>query len=331
MKKIFKGIGITILVIIFLLLAGYIYFNLTYPKVEPAQNIKIERTAERIQHGKYLANHVTICIDYHSPRDWTKYSGPVIAGAEGMGGADFGKAEGLPATLYAKNITPYKLNNWTDGELIRLITSGVNKDGNVIFPLMDYPALSHLSEEDLYSIVAYIRSLKPIQNTVPESKVNFPVNLIIKTIPKTYKPTAEPDKSDPKEYGKYLVTIAGCSGCHTPSESGEPIPGKNFSGGMEFNTPWGIVRSANITPDNKTGIGNWTKETFISRFKSFDSDSGRTIIVKPDEFNTVMPWTLFGGMTKEDLSAIYDYLRTLKPVDHLVFRFTPANRNTSSD
>ncbi len=325
MKTFLKISGIILGVIVLLLIIGVVYFNSAYPNVDPPSNIKVDITPARIERGKYLVHHVTDCLDCHSTRDWTKYSGPLMADSYGKGGEIFDESIGIPGKLYAKNITPAGIGDWTDGELLRAFTCGVNKDGKALFPLMPYLSYNHLTQEDAYSIVAYIRTLKPIKNNVPESKLNFPLNFIVKTIPpKGYVPAKEVDRSNKLEYGKYLVSIAGCADCHTPSEQGEPKPGMDFAGGMEFQTPWGTVRSANISPDNKTGIGSWSEEAFISRFKSFDSDSAKAIPVKQGEFNTIMPWTLFGGMTREDLSAVYTYLHSLKPVNHQVVKFTAA-------
>ena len=171
---------------------------------------------------------------------------------------------GVPGTLYAKNITPAGIGEWTDGELMRLITNGVTKDNKAIFPLMPYLSYNKLSEEDLYSIVAYIRSLKPIENKVEESSLNFPLNLIVKTIPpENYIPTKEIDKTDKLKYGEYLVNIAGCADCHTPQEKGEKLPGMYLAGGFEFKMPGGVVRSMNITPDEDTGIGVWDVDDFV--------------------------------------------------------------------
>ncbi|MEO8233615.1 MAG: cytochrome C [Ignavibacteriota bacterium] len=325
MKKFFRIVGYFLAGIVLLIIAGFIYFNSKYPDLSKPKDIKVEITPERLQRGKYLANHVAGCMDCHSLRDWTKLAGPPKSGTEGEGGEKFGKELGVPGTLYAKNITPAAIGNWTDGELIRAITQGVNKDNKALFPLMPYPELNHLSKEDLYSIVAYIRLLKPIENNVLNTELDFPLNFLVKTMPlKEYSPAPEPNKNDPVNYGKYLTTLAGCTHCHTPSEKGEPKPGMDFAGGQEYILPQGTARSENITPDEETGIGRWTKDEFIERFKSFDSDSAKNIPVGPHEFNTIMPFTSYAGMTEEDLGAIYDYLRTIKPVHNPVIIFTPA-------
>jgi len=327
MKKFFKIVGIIAVALIIIGAAGISYFNLTYPKVSPASNIKVELTKGRLDRGKYLVHNVALCLDCHSTRDWTKNAGPIIPGTEGKGGDRFGEELGLPGTLYAKNITPVNLSSWTDGEILRALTSGVNKDNKALFPLMPFLSYRKLSKEDLYSIIAYIRTLKPIQNEVPESSINFPVSLIIKTLPEDYTANIpEPDKNDPKEYGKYLVTAASCADCHTKMEKGEPVKGMDFAGGNTYKTHWGIIRSANITPDKETGIGNWTKEMFIARFKAYNLEEVQNMKVNGHEFNSVMPWTLLSGMTEEDLGAVYDYLMTQKPVRNSITRYTPPEQ-----
>ena len=104
---------------------------------------------------------------------------------------------------------------------------------------------------------------------------------------------------------------------------GQYVKDMAFAGGFEYHLPWGTVRSANITPDNETGIGKWTKEQFVDFFKSFVPDSVNKMPVKPDEFNTLMPISQYAGMTREDLGDIYTYLRTLKPIHNRVVKFTP--------
>jgi mono/diheme cytochrome c family protein len=244
--------GAAVIVIGFLL-----YFNSSYPNVDPPSGEKVEITPARLERGSYLANHVSVCMDCHSTRDWSKYSGPPMPGTFGKGGDMFDEATaGVPGVIYAKNITPASLKDWTDGELIRAITCGVNKDNKAFFPLMPYFGYNKLTQEDLYSIIAYIRSLEPIENKVPETELNFPLNIIVKTLPlKSYVPSREPDKNNPAEYGKYLVTIAGCFDCHTQQVKGEFIIEKAYAGGFEFQLPGGTLQSANISPDKNTGIG----------------------------------------------------------------------------
>lgn len=334
MKTFLKVVGILVGVVILVVIGGLIYLNTAYPDVEEPKDVKIEYTVDRIARGEYLANHVAVCIDCHSERDWTKFSGPIKPGTEGMGGDVFSEQMGFPGNIYVRNITPAALSSWSDGELIRAITCGVRKNGDPLFPMMPYTNFNQLSQEDLYSIVAYIRSLKPIQNNVPETELNFPLNLIVRTMPlKTYTPAKEVDKSNSIEYGKYLTTIASCAECHTQSVEGQPVEGMHYAGGQEFDLgPMGIVRTANLTPHAETGIGNWTKEQFINRFKESLPDSNSSFIpVKAGEFNSIMPWIMYAGMSEQDLGAIYDYLRTLKPVYNKVEKFTPPKKTMAAN
>jgi hypothetical protein len=330
MKRLIKVLWITVLGLIVVLAGGFIYFEVTFPKADPPMNVKVEITEARLERGKYLVEHVVICTDCHSTRDWTKFSGPVAPGTEGMGGFTLGEEFGLPGKITSKNITPAGLSTWSDGEIIRAITTGVTRENEALFPIMPFYFYNNLSEEDLYSIVAYIKSLKPIENQIPERELNFPFNLLVNTLTlESYTPKESIDKSDKFNYGKYITTIAICSDCHTPMKEGEPIPGMDFAGGAEFNLPWGIVRPANLTPDKETGIGNWTKEDFIKRFKNYDNEEAKNVSVTMSEFNSVMPWTMYAGMSEEDLGAIYDYLMTQKPVKNRVEKWTPPKQNLS--
>ena len=329
MKKVFKILGIVVAVIAVVIIGGLVYFNASYPKVDPPKDIKIEATAERLSRGEYLANHVAVCIDCHSEREWTKFAGPIKPGTNGSGGEVFDENMGFPGMVVTKNLTPANLSSWTDGEILRAVTCGVTKDNKALFPMMPYMNYSNFMEEDAYSVVAYIRSLQPQEKEIPETDLNFPLNLLVKTMPlKSYTPAKEIDKSNLAEYGKYLVTIASCSECHTQSNKGEPLPGMYLAGGQTFNFPAGVVSSANITPDAVTGIGNWTKEDFLNRFRFYNSEEAQNVPVNLEkDFNTPMPWLMYSGMTDEDLGAIYEYLRTIKPVNNSVNRFVPHQAN----
>jgi hypothetical protein len=307
-------------------LLAYVKFAL--PKVDPATDLKIELTPERIARGSYLANHVTVCMDCHSTRDWSKFTGPIKEGTLGMGGDKFDETMGFPGVYYAKNITPAGISRYTDGELFRVISTGVTKEGRAMFPVMPYPYYGKMDPEDIKSIIAYLRSLPAIRNEVPESKSNFPMNFIINTIPKNAEPQKIPSKSDKVSYGSYLVNAAGCIECHTQVEKGQIIKELMFSGGREFQFPDGsILRTANITPDQETGIGKWSEQEFIKKFKSYSDSAYVLPQIAPGEFNSVMPWTMYTGMKEEDLSAIYAYLRTIPAKKNTVVKFSKAGVN----
>lgn len=322
MKRIVKVFLIFVIVLCTLTaaVAGYIYYGM--PNVNTAPDLKIERTAQRIERGKYLVNNVSGCMVCHGGRDYNYFAGPVDSSSFGAGGEHYKIAT---HELYSPNITPYTLHNWTDGEILRALTAGVSKNGKALFPLMPYKRYANMDKEDLYSIIAYLRTLKPISSQVPERKLDFPMNFIVNMMPDDVELKAIIDSTDPVAYGGYLVNAASCNECHSRMDKGAVIPGTEFAGGREFSMrKGGTAFSANITPDNETGIGTWSKEMFIQRFKAYQDSANRMLTVNPGELNTPMPWYTYSSMTTKDLGAIYDYLRTVKPVRNKKKAFIPG-------
>lgn len=323
MRKIFRVLFIIVIVLLIGVSAIALYVKTALPNVGKAPDLKVEITPQRVERGKYLANHVVACMDCHSQRDWTKYAGPLKQETFGGGGEYFGKEMGFPGTLYSKNITPYGLKNWTDGEIFQAITCGVNKEGHALFPLMGYASYGKMTQEDVFSIIAYVRSLPEVHNNVPERKLDFPINFIVNTIPVKANLTASVDTSNAISYGKYLVTSANCVDCHSQVSKGSVIAGTEFGGGRDFDFPNGThTHSANITCDNETGIGKWSEDDFVKRFKQYSDASYQSKSLQQNDFNTPMPWMMYSGMSDKDLRAIYQYLRTVKPIQHNVVHFT---------
>lgn len=317
----------TVMIILCLLLTGIAsllaYVKFALPDVGEPPALHIEGTPVQIARGAYLANYVTVCMQCHSQRDWTILAAPGKPGTEGMGGEVHDQRLGFPGRYVSKNITPAGLFAWTDGEIMRAVTCGVNKQGNSLFPIMPYPNYGQMDEEDIKSVIAYIRTLAPREFTPEQSTSDFPMNFIINTIPAKANFVTRPDTADHVAYGKYLVNAAICSECHTPSENGA-ITGPPFSGGTAFALEDGsVVRSANLTP-HATGIGHWTPEQFVQRFKIYADSAYVAPKVRPGDFQTVMPWNSYSGMTEHDLLAIFEYLKTVAPVDHSFERFTPS-------
>jgi hypothetical protein len=236
----------------------------------------------------------------------------------------------VPGVVQAQNITPDPetgIGRWTDGEVIRAIREGVDKDGQALFPQMPYPYFRSMSDEDVRSVVAYMRTLKPIRHPIPPRRLDFPVNFLVKGAPRPVDgPVGMPDPAlDHLGYGKYMVTIAGCQECHTAHDNrGQLVPGREFAGGWVMLGPWGKVVTANITSDPDAYCGRATKDEFIGRFKSFESLTGERSPIAPKGRNTIMPWLAYSGMTQEDLGAIYDYLKTLPPIKNKVESFPDA-------
>ncbi len=325
MKTLLKILLGLVSVAVLVIVGGILYLNTAYPDVGEAPNLTVEATSARIERGAYLSKHVSLCVECHSERDYSRFAGPVEASTYGKGGELFGEEMGFPGSFYASNLTPANIGDWTDGELYRAIAEGVGKDGRPLFPIMPYVHYGKMTREDIYSIIAYIRTLEPIEHEVPASEATFPMSLIMRTIPaKAQHAESIPPPSDLVAYGRYMIGAAGCMDCHTPMEKGEFIEGMDYAGGSEFPIPPGVVRAVNITPDEETGIGSWTEEMFIQRFRSYADSVYVDQPLGPTDFNTIMPWRMYAGMTDQDLRAIFAYLKSeIPPVKNAVVRFTP--------
>jgi hypothetical protein len=273
----------------------------------------------RIGRGKYIFA-LADCDGCHSERDFTRFGGPVVEHGRGKG-AVFPKEFGLPGKVVPANITRDKetgIGAWTDGEKIRAIRDGISRDGTALFPMMGYERFRHMSDEDVYSLVAYLNTLGPVRNAIPRSKIVFPVSMLMKGAPQPAGHVPEPDHSNKVKYGEYLVTLAGCMECHTPAKQGKPLQGMTLAGGQEFRFPGVVVVSANITPDLETGIGRWSELDFLERFYQYKEYAEKgSPQVGPESF-TLMPWLNFAQLKPEDLKAIYAFLRTQQPIYHVV-------------
>ncbi|HMU45052.1 MAG TPA: c-type cytochrome [Chitinophagaceae bacterium] len=279
-----------------------------------------------VARGEYLANHVAACIHCHSTRDFDKYSGPTVPGTEGGGGMEFSNKilDAIPGVIYAKNITPDPetgIGDWTDEEILKAITKGIRKNGDTLFPLMPYANFNTMAKEDLMSIIAYLRTLKPIKNKIPERQLMIPISVAYpaRAVQAPVEANDRPAETDKVKYGEYLATICDCSTCHTPFVKGQPDFARMFGGGNTFHINDFVVTSANITPDSTTGLGTWTEEMFLSKFKQYRKPQSYTY--NPGKQNTVMPTSDFAGMKDEDLKAIYAYLHSVKAVSNKIDKY----------
>jgi Cytochrome c len=323
MKKFGKILGWT-LVITFLLAVTGISFTIGWrPFIGPRtrqtdSSRKFASSPERLARGKYLAENVSGCMFCHTPRDWTALGSGVIK--PNLGSGQQMPFVGLPGRIVAPNITPDPetgAGNWSDDQLARAIREGVGHDGRALFPLMPYEKLHSMSDEDLASIIVYLRALPPVRNSPPPTEIIFPVKYLIRNVPRPLTQTVPvPDLSTPEKRGAYMTTIAGCADCHTPQDAhGAPLPGMEFAGGFILEGPFGRAASANLTPD-PSGIPYYDTKMFV--------DAIHTGTVRARKLNPVMPTEVYGGMTDQDLSGIFAYLKTLKPIHHHVDNTEPS-------
>jgi len=277
-------------------------------RVRPLKNEKFEVSPQRLERGRMLVG-LTDCDVCHSVHDWNTHGAPTVAGTE-LAGLVLPLSD-LPGRIVSPNITPdleTGAGNWTDDQLARAIREGIGHDGRPIFPMMPYSEYHHMSDEDVASLVVYLRSLPAIRNPLPPTEVKFPVNRLILSAPQPItEPVSGPPPGDQVARGKYLVRL-GC-GCHTPADRGQEIPGMKLAGGEVLKGPWGEATSANLTPD-ATGIGYYDEALFLKAI--------HTGYVGARKLNSIMPFGEFKNLPDDELKAIFAYLRTVAPVKHRV-------------
>ena len=274
------------------------------PKIRPLTDIVFERTAVRLERGKYLTEGLLQCFICHTDRDWKAPGAPPLQGRKGSGHVwrDDGEFR-----LVAPNITPDKetgAGNWTDDMFARAIREGISHEGRVLHPQMWYGSFRSLSDEDLASIIVYLRSIPAVRNSLPQTKLK--TERQPKDEPLT-EPAPQPDLSDAVKRGNYLVRVADCVGCHTAWEA--PLNPGFFGGGNLVEIEKEKAFSTNLTPD-PSGISYYDDALFVQVM--------RTGHVKARKLSSIMPWTVFRNLNDEDLKAIFAYLRARRPVHHSV-------------
>ncbi len=320
MRRKLKIAGFCVLVLLLLAVAAVTALvgirPIIGPRARPLTERRFDPTSQRVERGQYLATSVSGCVLCHSELDWQSPGFPAKAGTEG-GGRSWAE-EGLP-WITAPNITPdldTGVGRWSDDTLARAIREGIGLDGRALFPLMPYHRYKYMSDEDLASVIVYLRTLKPLRRTLPPSDIPFPVNRLINGLPEPITtPVPDPNRANPVAYGKYLVDVAVCSDCHTPADArGQVLPGMNFAGGFVLTGPYGEVASVNITPA-PSGIPHYTEELFLEMMRT-----GR---VRARKIHDAMPWIAYGNQTDDDLRAMFAYVKTLTPVQHRVDNSLP--------
>jgi len=255
------------------------------------------------------------CFSCHATSDIKKAGWPPLPGTEGSG-CDY-VFWGQPGQV-APNITPDSdtgAGTWTDEILARAIREGVAHDGHFLDPsVMPYEFYRAMSDEDLASVIVYLRSIPPVRNALPPPKT--PDHLVTPYAVPITSPIPQPDLSTPEKRGAYLVRIAGCQWCHTLRDTNRrALPGLEFAGGDLITNPYSEASSANITLD-PSGISYYDEAQFMRTI--------RTGTVGARQISSNMPWWYFAHMNEEDLKSIFAFLRTVKPVQHRVDNTEPV-------
>jgi cytochrome c553 len=285
----------------------------------------VDRTPERLRRGEYLVETVSACGVCHSGRDGGDFvfdgesTSLHLAGGYGLALPEMG------LDLWFPNLTPDArtgLGRWSDDEVMRAIRDGVSRDGRMLVPAMPYRSYRAMSDEDVRSVVAYLRSLPAVSSPAPPrpSRVRGLAGFLLARGAEHRAPAAHvsaPDPSDRVAWGGYLVRIAGCPDCHARKTSGvmrAPADPMWMAGGAWDDLPGvGRVYMRNLTPDRATGLGRWTQEDFIRAMRTGMRLDGKRMA--PPMSLYMAHWS---AMDDADLKAIAEYLFSLPPASNPV-------------
>ncbi len=302
-KKIAKWTGIILLFIIVALTAltatrQDLRFEAPYP------DIKASTDSVVIARGKHVVYSMAHCIDCHSNENTDSLQQLGIEPAM-SGGRKFEFALGK---FYSRNITPDEetgIGKLTDAEIARTLYYGVNSKGQA---MIDFMPFHNVSEEDMTAIISYLRTLKPVKNKVPENEYSTMGKLLKAFLIKPVGPKGAIPKTVVKDtsavYGSYIVNnVANCAGCHTQRGPTGELVGEHLAGGNPFSEPGlDTLTPPNLTPHTESRMYGWSKQHFIDRVRM-----GKLIK------HSHMPWNSYKKMTDDELTAVYNYLQSVKP------------------
>jgi mono/diheme cytochrome c family protein len=331
LKRILKGLGILVGVLLMLVIILAVYVQLAWdrPVSRPASQMAALADAQTVAWGEYLYKYTLICWMCHGSQGSHSPEEPQAGGSE-IDATEIGPGFGF---IYVSNITPDPetgIGAWSDGELVRALREGLDREGHVLFPAMEAELWRGLSDEDTLALVTYLRSQPPVRNEVPANRFSFAYKALlalgmVKPQPAITAPVVAPPRGATAEYGEYLASHASmCAGCHTPRSpnTGEydltqPLAGGIFALGLPEEGY--SATGSNLTPDVATGIGDWSEEQFMIAMRTGLRPDGTVIL-------PFMPWPSYSRWSEDDLRAVWLYLRSLEPIDHEV----PASELTGA-
>lgn len=320
MKRFLKwtAIAVGVLLLIGVSLAAFVNFS-DLPTYEIRKiDLVVKSTPERVAHGREMA--VRLCVNCHLDPTTKRLSGHRMM--------DLPKEFGV---AYARNITGHRsagIGSWTDGDIAWLLRTGIHPHtGRYLPPWM--PKFPHMSDEDMYSIISWLRSndpfLEPTDVASRESELTLLAKFLCRIAFKPFeypsKSISHPDTSNTVTYGKYLTTaVYSCFECHsadlTTNNPLDPPLSRGFLGGGT-KMPDAIGReiiTSNLTPDKVHGIARYTREQFIDMMKTG---------IRPNGTAMQYPMIRMPSFSDHALGSMYDYFMTVTPIANHVS--TPAS------
>ena len=260
-----------------------------------------------VERGAYIAK-ASACLVCHTAIGPT---GPDLANV-GAGGMEMKEKFG---TWRTPNITPDKgtgIGNWTDEQIIAAVREGVRPDGAKLIAMMPYMNYNVMTDDDAKALVAFLRTLKPVERTVAKSEVKM-------ESPPAPKPPNQAPGDDVAKKGAYYASLMLCNHCHwTPNKDFTAPAGmdKMFSGGLPMELPPlgdGVLFAKNITSDNDTGIGKWTEEQVFTAIKMMQKPDGKMI-----QGPMLFMQSQWAQMDDGDLQAVAGFIKALPAVKNKV-------------
>ena len=296
MKKFFKWLGIVLgsLVGLVLVAGATLYLignsraNKTYGF--PPSNLVIPTDEASIAYGKHRVE--TLCADCH---------GADLSGIDNWFNVPpLGSIDSANLTAGEGGVG----STFTDEDYVKALRHGIDPNGKPIY-MPAVLATSHLSDQDLASIIAYLKTVPPVEHKTnghqfkPLAKILFVVGALppfpVEVVNHETRVTALAAGAS-VEYGEYLVNINDCRTCH----------GQNLAGG-KFPDPSVTAKVPNITPGGEPGY--WTEEQYFTAIQTGVTPSGHQLDTK------LMPWKTYSHLTDDELKAIWLYLQSLPKLE----------------
>lgn len=277
-----------------------------------ASDAAAQPTREQIARGKYVFGAAAGCGCHTAPKQ------PLNAGGR--------KYDGPFGTVYASNITPDPttgIGKWTDEQLITATRLGRRPNGERLIPVHPYTVFNGMTEQDLQDVVAYLRSVPPVNRQTPAKKISVPMfeSVFLPAWLATFAAVETPPKSAPTSgvaRGEYLTrAVSHCGECHTPRTMTMAVDNTRFlAGNQKGKGPEGSA-VPNITPDRETGLGSWTEEQITDYLETGNKPDG-------DVSGGLMMEVIQGSsagykdLTKADRQAIAKYLKSIPAIKNRI-------------
>jgi mono/diheme cytochrome c family protein len=315
-KRVLKILGWAVGVIAGIIAVIVVFVNLRWHATDgrPVPQLKAPTDSASIAHGEKIFKYQSHCWScHHTPGSPDKM---IPSGGMPFDLTNIGPGFGM---FYSRNLTPdveTGIGGWSDGQVVQALREGIRIDGTPLFPIMPIDWYHGMADEDVLSVVAYLRTLPAVKHAVPENqrtfvtKALFTFGMIGPMTPVTSVVTAPP-RGVTVEYGRYLSNnVADCADCHTPRNLQDGkfyldslFAGSSFAFGGGDEGPL-LAYARNITPDMEMGIGSWTEEQFLEAVTSGMRPDGTVL-------TPIMPYANYKFWDPEELAAVYRYLKTI--------------------